>query len=180
MKQFIWISSVLVATLIILTSWVTELNYVNLAQPVVAAPASQESLTPEDRKAIEKIGIEFISLNYTYTYEDYVEAGLKVLPLLTKDFKDNYKTELEKSVIAANAVKAKSSVISSQIINVEKYEQNKGAIHLHFKAKVTNNGNESIAKYSTELGLEKVGNEWSISNILSEEPVEFIELKNLL
>jgi hypothetical protein len=185
MKQSVWIFSILLASVFLLGYWVPDLSRGNSTDgnstgAVLASSSYREPLTPTDRKAMESVALEFTNHYYTYTQENYIEEGLKLLPLLTLNFKQPYESLVENGLVAAKAVQAESAVISTQILDVEKITPEQGLIYLQFKAKVSNNGKETLNRYSTTLSLAKENNQWRINGILSEDPVEFINIRNLL
>lgn len=179
MKHSVWILSVLLASVFLLGYWIPDFNRESSPSPVLASPSYQEQLTPADRKAMEAVAVDFTKHYYTYTYENYLEEGLSLLPLLTENFQQPYQALVESGLIAAKAVQATSTVTSTQILSVEKTAPDQGFAYLHFKARVSNNGKETLTRYSVTLGLKKEADQWRINEILSEDPVEFIDLKNL-
>lgn len=179
MKRSVWVFSVLLASLFLLGYGVPGLTPFHPTGSVLAS-SQGEPLNPSDRKEIESLALEFTNHYYTYTQENYLEEGNKLLPLLTEKYQEPYKELLERGYLAAKAVQAESSVVSTQILAVEKTSPNLGFIYLQFKANVSNNGKETLNRYSTTLSLEKENEKWRISGILSEQPVEFLNIKNLL
>ena len=183
MRHSVWVFSILLASLFLLGYWVPDLTHsypTSTTSTAIAASTQREPLNPSDRKEMESLALEFTNHYYTYTTENYLEEGEKLLPLLTKTYQDPYKKLLENGFIAAKSVQAESKVVSTQILSVEKTTSEQGFIYLQFKANVSNNGKETLNRYSTTLGLEKVEGKWRINGILSEQPVEFLNVKNLL
>lgn len=180
MKRSIWVFSILLASLFLLAYAGPVSKNFYPTGAVLAALSQGEPLNPSDRKEIESLALEFTNHYYTYTQQNYLEEGKKLLPLLTKKYQEPYTELLEKGFVAAKAVQAESSVLSTQILVVEKTSPNLGFIYLQFKAKVSNNGKETLNRYSTTLSLEKEDGKWRINGILSEQPVEFLNIRNLL
>lgn len=180
MKQSAWVISVLLASVFLLAYAVPDLTRRNSAQPVLASSIYDEPLQPSDRKEFESVALEFTNHYYTYTLDNYREEGLKLLPLLTTDYQESFKKLVENGFVAAKAVQAESTVISTQILAVERTAPDKGFVYLHFEANVSNNGKETLNRYSTTLGFKKEAGHWRINGILSEQPVKFINIKNLL
>lgn len=179
MKRSVWVISVLLASLFLLGYGVPGLTQSHPTGAVLAS-SQGEPLNPSERKEIESLALEFTNHYYTYTQDNYLEEGNKLLRLLTEKYQEPYKELLEKGYLAAKAIQAESSVISTQILAVEKTSPNLGVIYLQFKANVSNNGKETLNRYSTTLSLEKENGIWRINGILSEQPVAFLNIKNLL
>ena len=179
MKRSVWVFSVLLASLFLLGYGVPGLTHFYPTGAVLAS-SQGEPLNPSDRKEIESLALEFTNHYYTYNQQNYLEEGKKMLPLLTQKYQATYEGILEKGYIAAKAVQAESSVVSTQILAVEKTSPNIGFIYLQFKANVSNNGIETLNRYSTTLSLEKEDGKWRVNGILSEQPVEFFNILNLL
>lgn len=186
MRHSVWVFSVLLASFFLLGYWIPNLtpNYssstLNTSNTAIAASMPREPLNPSERKEMESLALEFTNHYYTYTLENYLAEGEKLLPLLTATYQKPYKDLIQSGFIAAKAVQAESKVISTQILNVEKLNSNQGFIYLQFKANVSNNGKDTLNRYSTTLGLEKEDGKWRINGILSEQPVEFLNVQNLL
>lgn len=149
-------------------------------QTVQTASMAVGPLSPADRKAIEDLALLFAQKYYTYTLDDYTEDNKALLPLLTPEFRDSFTKITENGYLAAQAVKAESKVESVQILEVDKLSSTQGKVSLTFTAQVTNNGKTTKNRYSTKLDLRKAEGQWRINAILSERPVEFMNLRNLL
>lgn len=180
MKRSIWVFSILLATLFLLTYAGPVSTYLYPTGAVLAASSPGEPLNPSERKEIESLALEFTNHYYTYTQQNYLEEGKKLLPLLTQKYQEPYKELLERGYLASKAVQAESSVLSTQILVVEKTSPDLGFTYLRFKANVSNNGEETLNRYSTTLSLEREDGKWRINGILSEQPVEFLNIQNLL
>ena len=183
MKHSVWVFSILLASLFLLGYWIPDLTHgypTSTVSTTIAASAQREPLNPSDRKEMESLALEFTNHYYTYTLENYLEEGEKLLPLLAKNYQEPYKNLIKNGFVAAEAVQAESKVVSTQILSVEKMTSEQGYIYLHFKANVSNNGKETLNRYSTTLSLEKEEGKWRINGILSEQPVEFTNIRNLL
>jgi hypothetical protein len=180
MSHSVWVFSVFLASLFLLGNWIPNLNPNLPVNTAIAASAQREPLNPSDRKEMEDLAVEFTNHYYTYNLENYVDEGKKLLPLLTEQYKEPYNKLLENGFLAANAVQAESKVVSTQILSVEKTAPNQGFIYLQFKANVSNNGKDTLNRYSTTLDLQKEAGKWRINGILSEQPVEFLNIRNLL
>jgi hypothetical protein len=180
MRHSAWVLSVLLASVFLLGYWIPGFTYSSSTNTAIAAPSHTEPLSPTDRKEMEALVIDFTSHYYTYTLENYLTEGKKLLPLLTEKYTIPFKEHLESSFIAAKAVQAESKVLSTQIMAVEKTGPDQGFVYLQFKANVANNGKETLNRYSTTLDLERENGKWRINGILSEQPVEFLNITNLL
>lgn len=139
-----------------------------------------EPLTPIDRKEIEDLSLLFAQKYYTYTLENYTEVNTELVPLLTSEYQGTFKKLTEDGFLAAQAVQAESKVESMQIIEVDKLSPNQAKVQLTFKAQVTANDQTTKNRYSTKLDLRKTDGHWKINAILSEQPVEFFDLRTLL
>ncbi|AFL99677.1 hypothetical protein Desde_1248 [Desulfitobacterium dehalogenans ATCC 51507] len=183
MKRSVWVFSVLLATLFLLGHWIpgfsadSTLNTPN--QPALASPFI-DPLTPAERKEMETLALDFTKSYYTYSLDNYLEEGLKLLPLLTQDYQEAYSSSLEKSYIAAKAINAKSSVESALVLALEKTAPDTSIIKMQFKAKVLTHDVETLNRYSAVLELKKEDGVWLIHGITEEEPVAFSNLQGLL
>lgn len=182
MKRSIWTFSVLLATLFLLGHWIPEFsatsNLSSPSQPVLAS--TNEALNPAERKEMETLALDFTNKYYTYTLDNYLVEGQKLLPLLTPEFQETYTSSLEKSFNAAKDADAQSTVASALIMGIEKTSPDTGIIKLQFKAKVLTHKVETLNRYSTTLELNKIDGSWLINNILEEDPVAFSNLQSLL
>ncbi|MGE4272261.1 MAG: hypothetical protein AB7E31_05250 [Desulfitobacterium sp.] len=183
MNRSIWFFSVALATLFLLGHWIPEFsatsNLSSPAQPVLASTGSP-AINPAERKEMETLALDFTNGYYTYTLDNYMQAGQSLLPLLTKNYQLTYATTLEKSFTAAKAVQAESSVVSAFIMGIKKTAPDSGMIKVQFKAKVLTHEVETLNRYSTTLELKKEDGAWRINDILEEDPVAFSNLQNLL
>ena len=183
MKRGVWVISVFLATIFLLGHWIPQLsapiNYYGSSQPVLASTHT-EPITPAERNEMESLALDFTKRYYTYTVENYLEEGEKLLPLLTTEYQKIYQESLVKSFSAAKAVNAESSVESLLIMGIEKTAPDTGIIKLQFKAKVLTHEVETLNRYSVVLELKKEAGVWLINDILAEEPVAFSNLQGLL
>lgn len=183
MNRSVWVFSVLLATLFLLTHWIpgfsakSQLGSPN--QPVLAATQTIE-LSPSERKDMETLALDFTNKYYTYNVDNYLAEGNKLLPLLTKDYQETFKDSLEKSFTAAKATNAESSVVSALVMEIGKTSSEIGLIKMQFKAKVLTHNVETLNRYSTTLELKKENGTWRINDILEEDPVAFSNLRSLL
>lgn len=179
MNRSVWVLSVFIAIIFLLYAGPISDRYYP-RDTAVPALSQSEPITPDDRKEIEALVFKFTNNYYTYTQESYFEKGRSLLPLLAVSYRETYEKLLDDSYSAVQAVKAESAVLSTQILAVEKNSANTGFTYVHFKAKVANNGKETLNRYSTTLSLVKEEGQWRISGILAEQPVEFTNLNTLL
>lgn len=183
MKRSIWAFSVLLATVFLLGHWIpgfsahSTLN--SSAQPALAA-AFTNPITPAERKEMETLALDFTKRYYTYTLDNYLEEGLKLLPLLTQDYQPIYRSSLKNSFTAAEAVNARSTVESALVLGLEKTAQDSSLIQMQFKAKVLTHDVVTLNRYSVVLELKKDDDMWLINDIVEEEPVAFSNLQDLL
>lgn len=183
MKRSVWVFSVFLATVFLLGHWIPESSitsyYSNPSQSVLASTQAQP-ITPAERKEMESLALDFTKRYYTYTLDNYLDEGQKLLPLLTQDYQETYIRSLEESFTAAKAVDAKSSVDSALIMGIEKVAPETGLIKLQFKAKVLTHEVETLNRYSVVLELKNEAGVWLINDILEEDPVAFSNLQSLL
>ncbi|AGA68555.1 hypothetical protein Desdi_1038 [Desulfitobacterium dichloroeliminans LMG P-21439] len=183
MNRNIWGFSVVLASLFLLGHWIPEFsttsNLVSPAQSVLASTVSN-AINPAERKEMESLALGFTKVYYTYTLDNYLQEGQSLLPLLTKNYQETYRTSLEKSYTAAKAVQAESSVVSAFIMGIEKTAPDTGVIKMQFKAKVLTHEIETLNRYSTTLELKNEDGAWRINDILEEDPVAFSNLRSLL
>lgn len=176
----LWVLSTLVASLFLSGCSTPALTPTKQVQAVQTPTAIENPLSPEDRKAMEDIALLFAKKYYTYTPESYLQVNQSLLPLLTPDYQQPFQKITEDGALAAQAVKAQSGVESVQILAVDKLSPSQGKVYLQYKALVSNNGKETENRYSATLDLRKKDNQWKINAILSEQPVEFLNIQNLL
>lgn len=129
---------------------------------------------------METLALDFTKRYYTYTLDNYLEEGLKLLPLLTQDYQPIYMGSLEKSFSAAEAVNARSTVESALVLGLEKTAPDSSLIKMQFKAKVLTHDVVTLNRYSVVLDLKKEDDAWLINDIVEEEPVAFSNLQDLL
>lgn len=179
MNRSVWVLSVLIAIIFLLYAGPVSDRYYP-RDTAVPALSQAEPVTSDDRKEIEALVFKFTNNYYTYTQDNYFEKGRSLLPLLAASYRETYEKLLNDSYSAVEAVKAESAVVNTQILALEKNSAETGFTYVQFKAKVANNGKETLNRYSTTLSLVKEDGQWRINGILSEQPVEFTNLTNLL
>jgi sulfur carrier protein ThiS len=122
----------------------------------------------------------FAQKYYTYNVENYTEVNDELLTLITPEYQDVFKKITRDGLVAAQSAKAESKVESVQITEVDKLSANQAKVQLTFKAQTTTNHQTTENRYSTKLDLQKKEGHWKINAILSEQPVEFLNIRNLL
>lgn len=176
----LWIVSALAASLFLSGCSAPTMTLAGQVQAAQSSTVVTEPLSPTDRKEMEDLAFFFGKKYYTYDAENYLQVNESLLPLLTEDYLNRFQNITKDGSLAAQAVKAKSKVESVQILSVDKTSPDQGKVAFQFKAQVSTNGKETQNLYSTTLDLRKTEGQWKINAILSEQPVEFLDIQKLL
>lgn len=178
----LWFVSVLVSLLFLsgFSSSGMTLSTNPSLQALQTSSTAVEPLTPADRKEIEELALLFAQKYYTFNVENYTEVNDELLTLITPEYQDVFKKITRDGLVAAQSAKAESKVESVQITEVDKLSANQAKVQLTFKAQTTTNHQTTENRYSTKLDLQKKEGHWKINAILSEQPVEFLNIRNLL
>lgn len=183
MSRGVWVLSVLLASVLLLSYWIPGLSAAsnpNTLETSLLSLTSTEPITPEERHEMESLVLSFTEKYYTYTLDTYIADGEKLLPLLTHGYQDDYLDSLNKSFSAAQASNANSEVTNAMILVCEKVTPDQGVAKVQFQAKVLANQVETVNRYNITLELKKEEGQWRVHNILDEEPVAFSNLEKLL
>ncbi len=183
MSRGVWVLSIMLATVILLSYWIPGLSATSNLNSLESSPISLtsiEPITPEERNEMETLALNFTNGYYSYSLDSYISDGHNLIPLLTQEYQDSYLVSLNNSFTAAQASNAKSTVLSSMILLCEKTTPDQGIAKVQFQAKVNTHQAETINRYNITLELKKEGDQWRIHNILGEDPVAFSNLEALL